>query len=74
MAGKSKDSQLWMLRDIILAMMKREGRSVRWCEVSSHPIKGKFSLHHERYEGDTYQDLKISCYPCNLKAENKFLD
>ncbi len=77
MAGKSKQNHLGDQRgfkDLILSMMRNEGRDFTTCELCLQPIKGKFSLHHMKYEGATYYDLKIACYPCNLKTENKLLN
>lgn len=56
-------------RWLIQAMMKRDGRDFGYCEVGRHEIEGRWCLFHEKYEGATYYDLRISCYPCNLKPE-----
>jgi hypothetical protein len=73
MAGLSVENQLSHLRPIILAMMRREGRNFKWCELGHHPLKGRLTLHHTKYEGATYYDLQIACYSCQMKAENKNL-
>lgn len=73
MAGNSVPNQLSNLRPIIIAMMKREGRSLKVCEVGNHPIKGRFELHHTRYESATYKDLRIACSKCNHAPENVLL-
>ena len=62
------------MKIIVRAMMKREGRSFQYCEVGKHPIEGKKGdIHHEKYEGATYRDLKIACRKCNNAPENKGL-
>lgn len=60
-------------RYLIRAMMKQEGRDLRWCEVGKHRITGRTELHHTKYEGATYQDLSVCCSPCNHKKENVLL-
>lgn len=57
-------------REIIIAMMKRDGRDFTFCEVGKHRIKGRFDLHHMKYEGATYYDLQVSCRKCNTAPEN----
>jgi hypothetical protein len=65
------DNTTSYLRWIIIAMMKREGRNFRKCEVGGEAIPpGKFNIHHEKYEGATYRDLKIACAKCNHAPEN----
>lgn len=61
-------------RELIIAMMKRDGRNFAQCELCHAKIpKGKFQLHHTKYEGATYYDLRIVCGKCNLSKENCFL-
>lgn len=56
---------------LILSMMKLEGRNFEQCELCPTSIpKGKFSLHHTRYEGATYYDLRIVCQKCNHAPAN----
>lgn len=75
MKGKSKLH--WMdrtLRNIIVAMMKRDGRDFTKCELCPATIPaGKYDLHHSKYDGATYYDLRIVCRSCNNRAENKLL-
>ena len=62
------------LRWVILAMMRREGRDFGHCELCHDPIpEGRHQIHHEKYEGATYKDLRIVDAKCNQKAENKLL-
>lgn len=75
MAGKSVENQLSHLRPYIIAMMEQEGRDFEQCELCPARIPpGKFQLHHTRYDGATYKDIKIVCRSCNQKAENKLLN
>ena len=52
---------------LIKEMMRRDGRDFGWCELGFHRIEGNFDIHHEKYEGATYYDLRISCRSCNCK-------
>lgn len=76
MAGKSVEH--WIPRplyNIIIAMMKRDGRNFAKCELCPAAIPaGEFELHHTKYEGTTYFDLRIACSSCNHKPENCLLD
>lgn len=71
--GNSFDNNLNYLRKYILALMIREGRDLTVCEVCGKPITGRMVIHHEKYEGATYYDLKIACQSCNTKPENQLL-
>jgi hypothetical protein len=52
-------------------MMKQEGRNFLQFELCLAVIpKGKFSLHHEKYGGATYYDLRIVCQKCNHAPVN----
>lgn len=73
--AKSYDNQLLQLRDIVIGLMKEEGRDFRTCEYCGDAIPaGKFQLHHMKYDGATYHDLMIVCQPCNVRPENRYLD
>lgn len=62
------------LREVVLAMMEREGKDFSYCELGRHRIKdGRFDLHHTKYEGATYYDLQIACRKHNTAQENRFL-
>jgi hypothetical protein len=75
MAGKSVENQIEHLRPYIIAMMKRDGRDFTKCELNGEDIpEGEFILHHTKYDGATYKDMKIVCRSCNNKAENQLLD
>jgi hypothetical protein len=75
MAGNAAANQIEHLRPYIIALMKREGRDFTRCELAPHDIEpGKYEIHHTKYEGATYYDLRIVCKPCNRKAENCLLD
>jgi hypothetical protein len=58
---------------ILWAMLKRDGRDRKWCEVGKHPLEGIPTLHHTKYDGATYYDLLISCFKCQMQPENKLL-
>lgn len=73
MESNATANQIEHLRPYIRAMMLREGRSFQWCEVGLHEIDGEGDIHHEKYEGATYYDLKIACRKCNCAPENRFL-
>jgi hypothetical protein len=61
-------------REIIRAMMKRDGRDFNQCELCPVYIPdGKYEIHHTKYEGATYYDLRIVCSSCNHKPENCLL-
>lgn len=75
MAGKSADNQIEHLRPYILFLMEQEGRDFTECELCGDDIEGgQFEIHHTKYDGATYYDLRIVCKSCNRKAENLFLD
>ncbi len=68
------DNTTSYLKWIILAMMRRDGRDFSECELCGDPIpEGKYQLHHTKYEGATYYDLKIVDAKCNQAPENKHL-
>ena len=74
MAGKSHDNQIEHLRPYILSLMRQEGRDFTRCELGGEKIaEGEFEIHHTKYEGATYHDLRIVCRPCNRKTENVLL-
>jgi hypothetical protein len=60
----------YYMRLLVRAMMKRDGRNFKVCELCRKPITGKFDLHHTKYEGATYRDLLIVHRRCNLLPEN----
>lgn len=69
------DNTTSYLRWIILAMMKREGRDFTKCELCGDPIpKGKHQIHHTKYDGATYYDLRIVDAKCNMASQNRNLD
>lgn len=73
--GKSTEYKLKELRDIIIALMKEQGRDFTTCEICNKPIpKGKFDIHHTKYEGATYYDLQIVCRLCNTAPLNRYLE
>ncbi len=76
MAGKSQEHQFTrQMRIIVTAKLKQDGRDFGQCELCPAKIpEGQHQLHHTRYEGATYKDIKIVCRSCNNKAENKLLD
>ena len=74
MRGLSHENQIENLRPYILALMKRDGRDFTKCEHRGCPIEdGRFEIHHTKYEGATYHDLRIVCRRCNKRAENLLL-
>lgn len=75
MAGCSTDNQIAHLRPYILYLMEREGRDFTTCELCGDDIEdGRFIIHHTRYEGATYYDLRIVCASCDKQPENRLLD
>jgi len=63
------------MRIIVAAKLKQDGRDFSKCELCGDPIsEGKHQLHHTKYEGATYRDIKIVCASCNQRPENKLLD
>jgi hypothetical protein len=69
------DNTTSYLRWIILAMMKREGRNFTQCELCTVRIpKGHHEIHHTKYEGATYYDLRIVCRSCNKLPTNMNLE
>jgi hypothetical protein len=74
MSGLSVENQLSHIRPYVIAMMKAEGRDFGRCELGGEPIPpGKFDIHHTKYEGATYADLRIVCRSCNHRPENVLL-
>lgn len=68
------DNTTSYLRWIIRAMMKQEGRDFTQCELCPAKIpQGKHNIHHTKYEGATYYDLRIVCAKCNNAPENRYL-
>ena len=63
-----------VLRDIVIQLMRQEGRDFTRCELCGEPIPaGQWNLHHTKYEGATYQDLRIVCRACNVSRANRYL-
>jgi hypothetical protein len=74
MAGKSADNQISHLRPYILFLTQQQGRDFTQCELCPTTIpEGKYEIHHMKYEGATYYDLRIVCRSCNHKEENCLL-
>lgn len=70
----SKNNQLRELRAIIISLMTSEGRDFATCELCGAGIpKGRFDIHHVRYDGATYSDLRIVCRACNTAPINRYL-
>jgi hypothetical protein len=68
------DNTTSYLKWVILAMMRREGRDFGHCELCGDPIPaGKHQIHHTRYDGATYYDLKIVDAKCNQAPASKNL-
>jgi hypothetical protein len=75
MAGLAKHNQIESLRPYILFLMTRDGRDFTVCELCEDDIDEEtFEIHHTRYDGATYYDLRIVCTSCNRKAENLLLN
>ncbi len=73
--GQSKYNQLGQLRPYIIALMEDEGRDFDHCEIcGKHIPNNRYDIHHTKYEGATYYDLRIVCRKCNTAPENRFLD
>ena len=67
---------LGQLKPLIEAMMKSEGRIVgedTLCELCEG-IAMPYEIHHTKYEGATYYDLRVVCRSCNRIGENVGLD
>lgn len=74
-SGKAKDNSLDSLRHVIINLMRQEGRDFTKCDLCGGDIPaGKFQLHHTKYDGATYKDLRIVCRACNLSPENQYLN
>lgn len=73
--GRSKDNRLDpVMRDYIVAIFKQWKRNFRKCEYKGCDIpKGKYEIHHTKYEGATIYDLQIVCRKCNAAYENRRL-
>lgn len=72
--AKSQDNQIGHLRPYILAMMQAEGRGFEQCELCPATIPaGQYEIHHVKYDGATYYDLRIVCRSCNRLPENCLL-
>lgn len=73
--AKSAENRLDNLREIIIALMRQEGRDFTTCELCGGDIPpGKYDIHHTKYDGATYNDLRIVCHTCNTAAENRYLN
>ena len=68
--NNSKFNSLDQLRPYVLSLMREEGRDFGICELCDQKTKGNFEIHHTKYEGATYYDLKIVCRSCNKIPEN----
>ena len=76
MIPNSKLHHLRQLRPLIEAMMESEGRingNDTLCELCEG-IAMPFEIHHTKYEGATYYDLRVVCRSCNRITENVGLD
>lgn len=73
--GKAEIMQLSpIMRKYVVGLMTHHGRDLTKCEECSEPIaKGKFEIHHTKYEGAAYKDLRIVCKKCNVKTSNRLL-
>lgn len=60
------------LYEIVLNILKKEGRDFTHCEECGKEIK-RFNLHHTKYDGATLRDIKIVCTKCNTSTRNKGL-
>jgi hypothetical protein len=68
-------NQLSHIRPYVIALMEREGRDFNKCELGGEYIHDEeYEIHHTKYEGAIYRDLRIVCRSCNQKAENKLLN
>lgn len=71
------NSRKWMLSKQMLGyvtiVLRRLGRDFTRCELCGGSTEDHHELHHERYEGATIMDMKISCRSCNRLAENRGL-
>lgn len=75
MAGKSVENQIANLRPYIIFLMQQEGRDFTKCELCGRSIPlGTHEIHHTKYDGATFRDLRIVCRSCNHLAENKLLE
>lgn len=75
MSGKSVENQISNLRPYILCLMQQEGRDFAECELCGRTIPDStYEIHHAKYDGATYRDLRIVCRSCNKLAENRLLD
>jgi Pyruvate/2-oxoacid:ferredoxin oxidoreductase delta subunit len=73
--GQAKYNMLGALRPIVIAMMESEGRDFNRCELCGNFIPdNEFEIHHDKYEGATYYDLRIVCMGCNRGSDYWFLD
>ena len=69
--GKAKYNMIENLRPYILYLMRQEGRDFTKCELCPATIpEGKYEIHHTKYEGATYYDLRIVCRRCNKAPIN----
>lgn len=74
MAGKAYENQVANVRPYIVALIAQQGRDFSTCELcGGHIPAGKFVVHHTRYEGATFQDLRIACQSCDKQPENRLL-
>ena len=59
---------------LVIATLEKIGKKFDKCEQCGNPIpKGKFEIHHTKYEGATIYDLQVVCHKCNTKSENRGL-
>lgn len=62
------------MREIVLTMMRKEGRDFTRCQLCPARITGAPDIHHTKYDGATYYDLLLVCRKCNSASENRYLD
>ena len=68
--NNSKLNSLDNLYPYVLSLMQKEGRNFDICELCKQETRGNFEIHHTKYNGATYYDLRIVCRSCNKKPEN----
>lgn len=63
------------LRPLIVSLMETQGRNFNICELcNAHIPKGNYNIHHTKYEGATYYDLRIVCRKCDKQPANRNLN
>jgi hypothetical protein len=72
--GRSEAFGITSIKPYVISLMEKEGRDFHICEDCGDFIPdGEFILHHAKYEGATYKDLKILCRTCNVQPHNRGL-